>query len=329
MNREIAKLPILILYPHNRCNCRCVMCDIWKTSDAREISVADIERHTADIVSLGVEWVIFSGGEPLMHSDLFALCRRLRRLGIRLTVLSTGITLAAHAASLVEHVDEIIVSLDGPPRVHDRIRRVNGAFGALAGGVGAVHRLRADFPVAARCTVQKQNFLSLDDTVEAARDMRLQSISFLAADVTSTAFNRPEPWPVDRQSEVALSAEDLVRMDTAMEALIESHAGDFENGFIRESPEKLRRIVHHFRAQLGQVEPVAPRCNAPWVSVVVESDGTVRPCFFHEPIGNLAVQPLREALNSARAMEFRRSLDVAANPTCRRCVCSLYLAGRV
>jgi MoaA/NifB/PqqE/SkfB family radical SAM enzyme len=226
MSPEITKLPILILYPHNRCNCRCVMCDIWKTTDAREISLADLERHTADMVSLGVEWVIFSGGEPLMHSDLFALCRRLRGLGIRLTVLSTGITLAANARSLVEHVDEIIVSLDGPPRVHDGIRRVLGAFGTLAGGVSAVHRLRADFPVAGRCTIQKQNFLRLADTVEAARDMRLQSISFLAADVTSTAFNRPEPWPVDRQSEVTLSANDVAELEEAMEGLIRSHAGD-------------------------------------------------------------------------------------------------------
>jgi len=32
-----------------------------------------------------------------------------------------------------------------------------------------------------------------------------------------------------------------------------------------------------------------------------------------------------EVLNSPEAIEFRRSLDVAGNPTCRRCVCSLYL----
>jgi hypothetical protein len=33
---------------------------------------------------------------------------------------------------------------------------------------------------------------------------------------------------------------------------------------------------------------VAPRCNAPWVSAVVETDGAVRPCFFQQAIGNLA-----------------------------------------
>src|SRR5206468_12703060 len=87
----IQSLPILILYPHSRCNCRCVMCDIWKTSESREISAVDLQRHAADIASLGVRWVIFSGGEPLMHSDLFRLCATLRPLGVRLTILSTGL----------------------------------------------------------------------------------------------------------------------------------------------------------------------------------------------------------------------------------------------
>ena len=68
------KLPVLILNPHSRCNCRCVMCDIWKATEAREISAEDLERHVESIEQLGVEWVVLSGGEPLMHSDLFRLC---------------------------------------------------------------------------------------------------------------------------------------------------------------------------------------------------------------------------------------------------------------
>src|SRR5882672_7098111 len=97
MSPIVTNLPILILYPHSRCNCRCVMCDIWKTSESREIGGAELDRHADDIKSLGVRWVIFSGGEPLMHSDLFRLCARLRPLGIRLTVLSTGLLLEKNA----------------------------------------------------------------------------------------------------------------------------------------------------------------------------------------------------------------------------------------
>src|SRR5262249_1702520 len=90
---------------------------------------------------------------------------------------------------------------------------------------------------------------------------------------------------------------------------------------------RLRRIARHFRAHLGLAAAEAPRCNAPWVSAVLESDGTVRPCFFHRAIGNAREHTLGEVLNSREAVSFRRSLDIAADPPCRRCVCSLYLEG--
>jgi MoaA/NifB/PqqE/SkfB family radical SAM enzyme len=321
MSSVITQLPILILYPHSRCNCRCVMCDIWKTSESREITTADLERHAADIVSLGVRWVIFSGGEPLMHSDLFRLCATLRPLGVRLTILSTGLLLARHARRIVEHVDEVIVSLDGPPAIHNRISRVVGAFESMREGIRELHLLQPDFPIAGRCTVQKQNCTSLTATVDAARELGLNSISFLAADLTSTAFNRPEAWSLDRQAEVSLTAEEVGALEQEVEALIDSGSC---GAFALESPDKLRRIVHHFKAHLGLAEAVAPRCNAPWVSTVLESDGTVRPCFFHEPIGNVSGQSLLAVLNSPRAVEFRESLQIAENPICRRCVCSLY-----
>jgi MoaA/NifB/PqqE/SkfB family radical SAM enzyme len=259
-----------------------------------------------------------------MHSDLFRLCAALRPLRVRLTILSTGLLLARRASRIVEHVDEVIVSLDGPPPVHNRIRRVVGAFESMAEGVAELHRLRPDFPVAGRCTAQKQNCASLVATVDAARELGLSSISFLAADLTSTAFNRPEIWSLDRQAEVGLTPDEVRVLEQEIEAMIESGAC---SGFILESPDKLQRIVHHFKAHLGLVEPVAPRCNAPWVSAVLDSDGTLRPCFFHEPIGNVSGQSLIEVLNSPRAVQFRESLDVAENPVCRRCVCSLYLPG--
>ena len=146
MNALLERLPILVLEPHNRCNCRCVMCDIWKRTDAQEISAAELERHLADIERLGVEWVVFTGGEPLMHSDLFRLSTLLRDRGIRTTILSTGLLLERNAARIVESTDEVIVSLDGPAKIHDEIRRVPGAFESLAKGVRALHEIAPEFP---------------------------------------------------------------------------------------------------------------------------------------------------------------------------------------
>jgi hypothetical protein len=150
----------------------------------------------------------------------------------------------------------------------------------------------------------------------------LTSISYLAADVSSEAFNRPNPWNEGRQTEVALGSEDIPHLELEMQQL-SSEWGN--TGFVLESPYKLGRITRHFRAHLGLCEPEAPRCNAPWVSAVVDAEGFVRPCFFHPVIGSLKTHTLLQVLNGFEAQQFRGSLRVASNPVCRRCVCSLNL----
>jgi MoaA/NifB/PqqE/SkfB family radical SAM enzyme len=314
MSPVVSKLPILVLYPHSRCNCRCLMCDIWKETTAREISAAELERHAADIEALGVEWVVLSGGEPLMHSDLFRLCRILRSLRIRITLLSSGLLLRRHADAITGHVDEVIVSLDGPEPVHDAIRGVPGAFRLLKEGLEPLR-----VPVDARCTVQGRNCTHLIGTADVAHTLGLRSVSFLAADTTTGAFNHPGGWTPERASLIALDSAQLAGLEHEIERLIRERAHDIASRFIRESPEKLRRIAAHF----GPAAPVSPRCNAPWVSAVVESDGTVRPCFFHAPIGSLANHTLLEVINGPAAVRFRETLRVPANPICNRCVCSL------
>jgi radical SAM protein with 4Fe4S-binding SPASM domain len=62
------------------------------------------------------------------------------------------------------------------------------------------------------------------------------------------------------------------------------------------------------------------------VSTVVEADGTVRPCFFHPPLGNINEKPLEAILNSNEAIQFRKQLDVSSDPICQRCVCSLNMS---
>jgi Fe-coproporphyrin III synthase len=300
------------------------MCDIWMTREGQGFRAQDLETQLSSIRRLGVRWVVLTGGEPLLNPELPALCSTLREEGIRLTLLTTGLLLQRLAVEVAASFDEVIVSLDGPPKIHDTIRRVEGAFALIQSGILALRERRNDIKITARCTVQRANHHSLCATVEAAKVLKLNAISFLAADLASTAFNRPLVWPVSRQSEIGLSLAELAVLEAEIEGLVETRAKEPGSTFVVESPEKLRRIARHFRAHLGLEKNESPLCNAPWVSAVMEIDGTVRPCFFHKPIGNLHDDNLESVLNSDMARAFRAELDVGSNPICNRCVCSLH-----
>jgi MoaA/NifB/PqqE/SkfB family radical SAM enzyme len=299
VEHKVVSLPILLLNVHENCNCRCLMCDIWKRPRGLELEPASITRHRDSIKALGVRQVVLTGGEPLLHSDFDALCGFLKSCEVSVTLLTTGLLLAKRAESVARGVDEIIVSLDGPEAVHDGIRRVNRGFDLIRIGVSAVRRYRPEIQIQARSTVQRANFLFLRETVAAAKRLGFDSISFLATDVSSQAFNRELVWPGERQNQVALSRSEIADLEDEIELLVEECPEEIAEHYIVESPEKLRRIARRFREHLGELPPESPICNAPWVSAVMEVDGSIRPCFFHRKVGNIGTGSLEEAINSA------------------------------
>jgi Fe-coproporphyrin III synthase len=328
---RIHSLPMLVLMPHSSCNCRCVMCDIWKANAMkRELSREDMELQMRSLRNLHVQRIVLSGGEALMHHNLWQLCELLRELDeeLKITLLSTGLLLKHFASDVVKWCDEVIISLDGSREVHDSIRRVPRAFDRLAEGIASLRAERPGYPVSGRCVLQRTNFRDLPNIVDAAHEIGLDRVSFMAVDVSSTAFNRPQPWEVPRVSEVALDRDETQEFAALVEDTIQGYAADFETRFISENPEKLRRLPRYYAALNGLGEFPTSVCNAPWVSSVVEADGTVRPCFFHRSLGNIHEQPLEEILNSADAVAFRRELDVKKDPICRTCVCTLAMGRR-
>ncbi len=323
---RIHTLPIIILMPHSGCNCRCVMCDIWKgNANQQQLSEADIKGMLTSFRQLGTQWVVLSGGEALMNPNLFRFCDILKAQGLRITVLSTGLLLGRYAAEIVTKTDEIVVSLDGSKTTHDAVRRVPRAYDRLREGIAAVKAIDSTFPVTGRCVIQRLNFKEWPDIVSAAHEIGLDQISFLAADVSTDAFNRPDLWDEGRVADVNLEASEVPEMKLVLEKMIRDYKDDFDSDFIAESPDKLLRIYDYYAA-LHDKSPFPPvQCNAPWVSAVVEADGTVRPCFFHRPMGNIGHDSLAEMLNKPEEILFRKNLDLERNPICRKCVCTLNL----
>jgi len=312
----IDKLHAVVLLPTHRCNCRCVMCDYWKSGDNVDgITLNEVMRLKGSLKRFGSPWIILSGGEALLHLELWRICNNLKEWGCPISLLTNGVLVKPRAPEIVKYCNDVIVSLDGPEDVHDAIRGVSGAFAKLSDGVAALKTLDRDLEITGRCVLQKRNCLELPRIIDTALNMGLSHISFFPADVSPMAFQGDG----SERDGLLPSPEDSAAFRQVLARTVTEYAREFRSKFIAESPKKIRAIARYFETGI-----TAPVCNAPWISTVIEADGSVKPCFFHPPYGNLSESPLESIVNSEKAIAFRKSLNVKQNPICQRCVCPLY-----
>lgn len=318
-NRTLV-LPLAILFPTSRCNSRCVSCDWWQSTGADDLSLDEIDVLAGELRSLGTAVVLFSGGEPLLRPDVFAAADRCRAHGLTLHLHTSGLHLERGAADVAQRFSRVIVSLDAPTEaLYRRIRGV-AALAGVERGVARLRRLAPSLPVTARATVHRGNFRELGALIEHAKAMAFDGISFLPADTWSSAFGRVRRE--GSRADLSLNHAEIAELTGIVETLVRTNGDDFAAGFVLESPDKLRRLPQYYAALAG-LRPFPPvACNAPEVSVVIEADGTVRPCFFHQPIGSIRQAPLT-AIVRQQLPAFRRGWHVASDPVCQRCVCSL------
>ncbi len=323
----ISALPIVILMPHSACNCRCVMCDIWKDNkNLKQLTEADVMDLLGSLKKLGTQQVLMSGGEALLNKNFFRLCAILKKECISVSLLSTGLTLKHHADELLKWVDDIIVSIDGDELLHDAIRNIPGAFNKLSEGVRHIKALNPNYKITGRSVIHRLNFCNWEKIIVAGKAMGLDQLSFLPADVSSEAFNRQTAWSEPKQHEILLTEEELPELQEIVSNVIQYKVNNKQ--FIAESEQKLQDIYNYYAAFYNINVFPFKKCNAPWVSTVIEADGSVRPCFFHDPIGSIHDGELIDILNSDKAISFRKSLNMGSNPTCVKCVCSLNLKPR-
>jgi MoaA/NifB/PqqE/SkfB family radical SAM enzyme len=316
---RLRSVPLITLHLTERCNSRCVSCDYWRHG-RKDMTLESITELLPDLRELGTRAILISGGEPLLHPQWAEIALLLRDQGLQLWLLTSGLSLAKHAAQAVELFQSITVSLDGTDRrMYAAIRGLD-AFDKVCEGIRAATRAGGSLSV--RVTVQRVNYSELCTFVTLARELGAKQVSFLAADVrNSHAFGRMSAFNAD----LALQPDDLPRLEEILSRMEQDHAQDFLSGFIAESPAKLRHLLQYYRALCGFGEFPAVRCNAPEFSAVIEASGRVSPCFFIPGTLPTTGSPnLAAALNSEAMTALRRTIREGGRSECTTCVCSLW-----
>jgi cyclic pyranopterin phosphate synthase len=141
--RQITDLRVSVT---DRCNYRCVYCRAGEsTAPPSELPLEDYLRLIRVFVSLGIEKIRLTGGEPLLRRGLTGLVKELAELrtagGARLDLALTtnGHLLSGLAGPLREAgLNRVTVSMDAvEPETFARITRVPGSFDHVLRGVRA------------------------------------------------------------------------------------------------------------------------------------------------------------------------------------------------
>jgi radical SAM protein with 4Fe4S-binding SPASM domain len=122
-----------------------------------ELTNAEAKRFISDLAEFKVPVLLFSGGEPMMRSDLFELAQLAADSGIHLVMSTNGTLINKEAAKKIKQVgfDYVGVSLDGVRETNNRFRGASDAFEKAVEGIR--NCMDAGIKTGLRLTVTKYN----------------------------------------------------------------------------------------------------------------------------------------------------------------------------
>ncbi len=286
----------LILELTRACNLHCRHCYLAAGAPRdNELSTNEWASIIEHFAAGGGLRVVFTGGEPLVHTGFLDLVTLAKRRGLGVSILTNGTLLdravPALAGLLRPGVDIIQVSLDGMRDEHDYMRG-EGSFDRAVSGIKAA--ISTGLRVQVATTVTPHNRRSILELYE------------FVAELGVSSFKLSPGVPVGRlQSSVTYSA--FLDLCAAL----------------RERSERVGLPVAG--CDLGSPIPVDVRalysCKAGVSSAYVDSTGNVYPCpLFHGldafRMGNLRDGSLEDVWRSDRWTVLRRNLSDTKCASC-------------
>jgi MoaA/NifB/PqqE/SkfB family radical SAM enzyme/SAM-dependent methyltransferase len=178
------------LHITDRCNLQCRHCLFSCSAGTRTtLPLEKISRVISEAYALGTRVFYLTGGEPLMHPDIEAVCRRVLtdHDDTQLVILSNGLLIPSRRAlldSLPADRLHFQISVDGIDEVHDRLRG-RGSFARLSEAMALLPEMGAGASLA--MAVHGGNVHQMTDIVDLAARWRAASVHYLWLLVTGNA----------------------------------------------------------------------------------------------------------------------------------------------
>jgi len=167
----IPKLQMVAWEITRSCNLFCAHCRSSSTASAYkdELSTKECLRLIDEIAEMGKPVIILSGGEPLLHRDLFLIAGYAVGKGLRVVMGTNGTLITEDVADKLKAVpiSRVAVSIDFPlPELQDKFRGQAGAFQAAVSGIARLRQAGIDIQI--NSTITRLNMKYLNELLELA-----------------------------------------------------------------------------------------------------------------------------------------------------------------
>jgi radical SAM protein with 4Fe4S-binding SPASM domain len=286
------------------CPLRCPHCLADESAAvAPNLSWKEMVSVVDQVAGLKVQELLLTGGEPLARPDLPKILELLRAHKLRWS-LNTAVMPDANQQAAIEKWPPIFVavSLDGPPKIHDRFRGSPGAFARAMSSIRYFSEL-VPSQVAAGTTVTASNFNSLPETFGLVLESGASSWGLHLLVPEGRAAHRPKLRLSRRQIRQLLAFAAARRNHFRVSMADEIGYCGYWEPLVRETPFY---------------------CGAGKLQCVVRPDGEVVPCNTVDPAtsaGNIRSRRLRDIWDNGfsemrRWSPARRCAQCAYAPAC-------------
>jgi len=326
--RRSPVIKAMCLHVAHDCNLRCAYCFGSQGDFEGQRSMMEVDTGKKALKYLcevsvkrrNLE-VDFFGGEPLMNMDvvkeLVAYGRELEKeydKHFRFTITTNGVLLNDdNIAYINEHMDNVVLSLDGRKRINDKMRYTingNGSYDVILPKIKKMVKARGDKTYYVRGTFTRHNTDFALDVIHLA-DENFKQVSI-------------EPVVAEPQYDYALRKENLPEIfeqyDLLAEELIKRKNTDKEFDFF------------HFAVDLRQGPCVIKRvsgCGAGTEYVAVTPEGDIYPC--HQFVGNKAFKMgsvhSDESIVQPELVKSFKNAHIYSKTACKDCWAKFYCSG--
>ena len=276
-----------------QCNLHCKHC--YSNSGAKrenELTTEEIKRLIDELANTGVLNILVTGGEPLLHPDLFDIIKYIRSKPMSCMLFTNGTLLTEKSVNTLKELGvlSVTVSMDGAtPETHDAFRG-GESFEKV---VRAIKMLKeVGIPVKINVSLHKGILGEITDLL--------------------TLF---EKWEIKEYYLGPIT-----------------YTGRLERSDFTITPEEYKKVlkqVKEYEISVGRAKKKLPyfpeliTCGIGMGNLTVRSNGSVAPCItFPDDIslGNIREVRIAEIWNNSPVLNKMRRISASENEKCKECI---------